>query len=118
MSDRLTSIAGRMICRNLQVRCQSLLLVAIAGFVSVQSSEAGLGLRPAPQSSITDQGTPPVAAPLVPYLPRFVRHYTTYSTLPPDEKPTFSQWLIVNGVIDPTAHRAMMMLYAWAERIG
>jgi len=63
-----------------------------------------------------DQGMPPPLA-LRPYFPRFVPLYLTYISIPPS-KPSFAQWLILHGVIDPVTHQAMMLLYEWAERNG
>ncbi len=63
-----------------------------------------------------DQGQPPTA--LAPYLPRFLHLYASYQTLQSVKKPTFAQWLILHGVIEPTAHQAMLLLYQWAQRQG
>jgi len=66
-------------------------------------------------TSIGNQGVPPPAA-LRPYFPNFVSLYLNYVSVHSASKPSFSQWLVIHGVINPTTHRAMMMLYAWAEQ--
>ncbi len=66
--------------------------------------------------SVTDQGGPPPPA-LRPYLPQFLPLYASYQSLHAfAKKPSFSGWLIMHGVVDPTAHQAMLLLYQWAQR--
>lgn len=66
--------------------------------------------------SVTDQGGPPSPS-LRPYLAQFILLYTSYERIPAHaKKPTFSAWLILHGLVDPTTHQVMMLLYEWAER--
>jgi len=65
--------------------------------------------------SIGDPLPPPPS--LQPYLPQFIPLCLSYQSLSADaSKPPFSQWLIMRGVVHPTTHRAMMLLFEWAER--
>lgn len=102
-----------------------ILLVAVAttqSSLGTPTTRSGLRFTPVqpwprgllPLSSITEQLPPPPSAVAAHYR-QFIHLYASYTVLT-DKKPSFAQWLIMHGVVDPTTHQAMMLLYGWATR--
>jgi len=94
------------------------LLATVAGWLVSGASASGRD-APSPSASTgwyawTHQPPPPA---LRPHFDAFLPIYLSYTAFADStRKPSFSRWLIMNRVVDPTTHQAMLMLYVWAER--
>ncbi|HMN97617.1 MAG TPA: hypothetical protein PKC43_07310 [Phycisphaerales bacterium] len=57
---------------------------------------------------------PPPSPKLAPYLPQFWSLLSSYNAATAEDRQLpFGLWLIVNGIIEPAEHHAMLALYAW-----
>lgn len=100
-------------CLSKRMLRHSLLASVVAVLASHAWGTSGQ-VRPAPHWGTTSTPLPPPPAWATPqFLSRFYTLFLAFSHLPPLGKPSFSQWLDMNGVTSPHVKAQMLALYAW-----
>ncbi|HMN96579.1 MAG TPA: hypothetical protein PKC43_09085 [Phycisphaerales bacterium] len=79
-------------------------------------ADSAHSVSPGPRTSLIGSFpiTPPPSPKLAPYLPQFWSLLSSYNAATANDRQLpFGLWLMVNGVVDPPEHHAMLALYAW-----
>jgi len=121
-SESCLNGSARASLRMATTAAASALLALILGVCQAGLADGGSHARIShnaaatiPNLSLPDQLPPPPS--LRPHLPAFLPLYASYHALRADAgQPTFSVWLLINGVTDRPTHDAMLLLYVWMER--
>lgn len=105
------SLSTRMLSRFLAAAVLASATIALLA----RPSEATSGrVRPSPHWGTTSTPLPPPPSWATPQaLSRFYTLFLAYAHLPPAGKPSFGQWLDMNGVSSPHLKAQMLALYAW-----